>query len=84
MVADHGRADTSWFNREQRQVRRYSRGLKGQPGEVMDGGAAVAPADEILVELAKLGETRTRKPGTAVVTEGEVADLRCTINGCCS
>ncbi len=40
----------------------------------MDGGAAVAQADEILVELAKLGETRTWEPGTAVVTEGEVAD----------
>lgn len=30
--------------------------------------------DEILNELAKLGETRTWEPGTAVVTEGEVAD----------
>jgi CRP/FNR family transcriptional regulator, cyclic AMP receptor protein len=30
--------------------------------------------DEILVELAKLGETRTWEPGTAVVTEGDVAD----------
>ena len=30
--------------------------------------------DEILAELAKLGETRTWEPGTAVVTEGEVAD----------
>lgn len=32
------------------------------------------PPDEILAELAKLGETRTWEPGTAVVTEGEVAD----------
>ena len=31
-------------------------------------------ADEILAELAKLGETRTWEPGTAVVTEGEPAD----------
>lgn len=31
-------------------------------------------ADEILAELAKLGETRTWEPGTAVVTEGDVAD----------
>ena len=31
-------------------------------------------ADEILTELAKLGETRTWEPGTAVVTEGDVAD----------
>ncbi len=31
-------------------------------------------ADEILTELAKLGETRTWEPGTAVVTEGEPAD----------
>ena len=34
----------------------------------------MAQHDEILVELAKLGETRTWEPGTAVVTEGEVAD----------
>lgn len=32
------------------------------------------PPDEILAELAKLGETRTWEPGTAVVTEGDVAD----------
>ncbi|WP_457418804.1 Crp/Fnr family transcriptional regulator [Roseateles sp. P5_E7] len=31
-------------------------------------------ADEILGELAKLGETRTWEPGTSVVKEGEVAD----------
>ena len=31
-------------------------------------------ADEVLAELAKLGETRTWEPGTAVVTEGDVAD----------
>lgn len=31
-------------------------------------------ADEILAELAKLGETRTWEPGTAVVNEGDVAD----------
>lgn len=30
--------------------------------------------DEILAELAKLGETRTWEPGTAVVTEGDMAD----------
>lgn len=30
--------------------------------------------DEILAELAKLGDTRTWEPGTAVVTEGDVAD----------
>lgn len=30
--------------------------------------------DEILAELAKLGETRTWEPGTAVVTEGAEAD----------
>ena len=38
------------------------------------GGARVEQQDEILAELAKLGETRTWEPGTAVVTEGEVAD----------
>ena len=32
------------------------------------------PPDEILAELAKLGETRTWEPGTAVVTEGDEAD----------
>ena len=31
-------------------------------------------ADEILTELAKLGETRSWEPGTAVVTEGETTD----------
>ena len=30
--------------------------------------------DEMLAELAKLGDTRTWEPGTAVVTEGDVAD----------
>jgi CRP/FNR family cyclic AMP-dependent transcriptional regulator len=30
--------------------------------------------DQILAELAKLGETRTWEPGAAVVTEGDVAD----------
>ncbi len=30
--------------------------------------------DEMLAELAKLGDTRTWEPGVAVVTEGEVAD----------
>ena len=30
--------------------------------------------DEILAELAKRGETRSWEPGTAVVTEGELAD----------
>ena len=71
---------------ELRQVRRSGAcgASASEPGEVMEGGAAVAPADEILVELAKLGETRTREPGTAVVTEGDVAGLRCTIIGCCS
>ena len=40
----------------------------------MDGAATAQQADEILVELAKLGETRTWEPGTTVVTEGDVAD----------
>ena len=31
-------------------------------------------ADKILAELAKLGETRMWEPGTAVVTEGDIAD----------
>lgn len=31
-------------------------------------------ADEILAELAKRGETRTWEAGTAVVTEGDIAD----------
>jgi CRP/FNR family cyclic AMP-dependent transcriptional regulator len=34
----------------------------------------VEQADEILEGLAKLGDTRTWEPGTAVVTEGDVAD----------
>ena len=32
--------------------------------------------DEILAELAKLGETRTWEPGTTVVAEGDVARRR--------
>ena len=40
----------------------------------MDGAATVEHADEILAELAKLGETRTWEPGTTVFTEGEAAD----------
>lgn len=31
-------------------------------------------SDEVLAGLAKLGETRTWEPGTAVVTEGDMAD----------
>ena len=47
-------------------------------------------SQEILAELAKLGETRTWEPGTAVVNEGEPADcmsiihsgvLRATVTG---
>ena len=34
----------------------------------------VEQIDEILAELAKRGETRSWEPGTAVVTEGELAD----------
>jgi CRP/FNR family cyclic AMP-dependent transcriptional regulator len=34
----------------------------------------VEQSDEILAELAKLGETRSWEPGTVVVSEGEVAD----------
>jgi len=40
----------------------------------MNKGATVQQADEILAELAKLGETRTWEPGTSVVKEGEAAD----------
>ena len=40
----------------------------------MDGAATAQQADEILAELAKLGETRTWERGTTVVTEGDVAD----------
>ena len=36
--------------------------------------APVEQVDEILAELAKRGETRSWEPGTAVVTEGELAD----------
>ena len=31
-------------------------------------------SNDFLVELAKLGDTRTWEPGTTVVTEGDVAD----------
>ena len=36
--------------------------------------ATTVQTDEILAELAKLGETRTWEPGTSVVNEGDVAD----------
>ena len=41
---------------------------------VEQGAVNLEQADEILAELAKLGETRSWEPGTAVVTEREVAD----------
>jgi CRP/FNR family transcriptional regulator, cyclic AMP receptor protein len=34
----------------------------------------IESSNELLAELAKLGETRTWEPGTTVVTEGDVAD----------
>src|SRR6478609_5727568 len=40
--------------------------------------------DEIVAELAKLGETRTWEPGTAVVNEGYIAhsgELRAVVTG---
>jgi CRP/FNR family transcriptional regulator, cyclic AMP receptor protein len=40
----------------------------------MGESAPVAPPDEILAELAKLGETRTWEPGTVVVAQDDVAD----------
>jgi len=40
----------------------------------MDREAMREPPDEVLTELAKLGQTRTWEPGTTVVAEGEVAD----------
>ena len=38
------------------------------------GGTTVEELDALLTELARRGETRTWEPGTAVVSEGEVAD----------
>lgn len=40
----------------------------------MDEAATVEQPDEVLAELARLGETRTWEPGTTVVSEGDVAD----------
>lgn len=37
-------------------------------------GSRVEKADEILAELARLGETRTWEPGSVVVAEGDPAD----------
>ena len=48
--------------------------MERAPGAQTSRAARVEQADEILSELAKLGDTRTWEPGTAVVTEGEVAD----------
>jgi len=40
----------------------------------MEAGRTADRAGDMLAELAKLGETRTWEPGTAVVSEGEAAD----------
>lgn len=40
----------------------------------LDDAAPVAPKDDVLAELAQLGETRTWEPGTVVVAQGDVAD----------
>ncbi|WP_425259292.1 Crp/Fnr family transcriptional regulator [Rubrivivax sp. RP6-9] len=40
----------------------------------MDEAAPVPAPDEILAELARLGETRTWEPGSVVVAQGDVAD----------
>ena len=40
----------------------------------MDEGTTLEQPDEVLTELAKLGQTRTWEPGMTVVTEGDVAD----------
>lgn len=40
----------------------------------MEGGATGAQPDDILSELARLGETRTWEPGATVVAEGDMAD----------
>ena len=46
----------------------------GQFDEPTIGVGKTRLAKEILNELAKLGETRTWEPGTAVVTEGETTN----------
>jgi CRP/FNR family cyclic AMP-dependent transcriptional regulator len=40
----------------------------------MDPVAGAQPGDEMLAELARLGETRTWEPGAMVVSEGDAAD----------
>lgn len=40
----------------------------------MEAGRTADQAGDMLAELAKLGETRTWEPGSAVVSEGEAAD----------
>ena len=40
----------------------------------MDEGAKFEQVDEVLTELAKLGQTRTWEPGATVVSEGDAAD----------
>lgn len=40
----------------------------------MDEAASVAAPDNILAELARLGQTRTWEPGTVVVAQGDVGD----------
>ena len=45
-----------------------------KPEARIDAGGSARPPGDMLGELAKLGETRTWEPGTAVVSEGDAAD----------
>ena len=74
MLGDDGALRHDAFNSEQSSWPRYSPGTKRAPSADKKGRSKVDQPDEILAELAKLGETRTWEPGMAVVTEGDAAD----------
>ena len=75
MFTEDGARRHGVFNSEQTaHAPRYSRRTKRAPSAEKKGRSEVEQPDEILAELAKLGKTRTWEPGTAVVTEGDMAD----------
>jgi len=55
-------------------LRFYGHGIRRKPGEAMFEGARPETSNDILTELARLGETRSWEPGATVVTEGDAAD----------
>ena len=71
---DNARRCSAFDSEQTPYAPRYSCRMERVSSAATQRGARVEQPDEILAELAKLGETRTWEPGTAVVTEGDIAD----------